>query len=99
MCPSIGSQSGIGAILAMDSPDASSRERSVGPPVIWRKEAEKRVDGGEREAFFSAESRMKIVGFAIHRYSGSECPGAAKGGCCLSRNGSELAAPGAVIAW
>lgn len=40
-------------------------ERSVGPPVIWRKEAEKRVDGGEREAFFSAESRMKIVGFAI----------------------------------
>lgn len=30
MCPSIGSQSGIGAILAMDSPDASSR--AIGRP-------------------------------------------------------------------
>lgn len=55
-------KSGIAAILAMDSLDASSRPIGGAPPVIWRKEAEKRVEG--REAFFSAELRMKIVGFA-----------------------------------
>lgn len=53
-------------------------ERSVGPPVIWRKEAEKRVDGGEREAFFSAESRMKIVGFAIPVQAVVNAPGRQK---------------------
>lgn len=70
--------------------------RSVGPPVIWRKEAEKRVEGGE--AFFPAELRMKIVGFAIP-VPQWWMPHGGKRRLLLSENGSELAAPGAVIAW
>lgn len=82
----------------MDSPDASSR--AIGRPSG---DLEKRggEEGGwwrERGLFFRGVEDEDCW-FCYTGTGGSECPGAAKGGCCLSRNGSELAAPGAVIAW
>ncbi|CAD1474354.1 unnamed protein product [Heterotrigona itama] len=83
---SIGSQSGIAAILAMDSPDASSRP--IGRPSG---DLEKRggEEGGRwRGGFFPAEAEDEDCWFCRGReYRSGECPTAAKGGCCFLRTG------------
>lgn len=79
---------GIAAILAMDSPDASSR--TIGRPsgLIWRKEAGKDTrDAGRAVIFFSAAQDEDCWFCSSGNAAVVNAPGAAKGGCCFLGTG------------
>ncbi|TGZ51271.1 hypothetical protein DBV15_07782 [Temnothorax longispinosus] len=73
-------QGGIAAILAMDSPDASSR--TIGRPSGDLVKRGRGNGARGRAVLFFPRHRTKI-----HRYRGGECPRAAKGGCCFLGTG------------
>lgn len=81
---SIGSQSGIAAILAMDSLDASSRP--IGRPSGDLEKRGGEEGGGWRGLFFPRSWGWRLL-VLLYRYRSGECPTAAKGGCCFLRTG------------